>query len=150
MSKLTAQLDGVLRWVAYFIFLFLIGKGTWWLMNIPGQHMPPGYITERRVPELTGLGLFASPTECVTRRPMAEIQELKRRGERIHLNDDWDRPFWMHCPDGKEFEVRSAGEDGLLDTQDDFVSINKYPWDVSFEADVKRRTKPSWKSPDRR
>lgn len=38
-------------------------------------------------------------------------------------NDAWGRRMWLRC-DGHQLEVRSAGEDGVFDTEDDVTNCD--------------------------
>lgn len=81
----------------------------------------------------------AAPMDCERRRPVRDIETLIRvfGDDRPAYDDAWHRPLWMHCRNGR-FEVRSAGEDGQLDTEDD-IAEDEYPWDPHAKPIIKQQ-----------
>lgn len=54
-----------------------------------------------------------------------QINFLKADGNRVNSNgelvDPWGTPYFFHQLSGKEMEIRSAGPDGKMWTEDDLV-----------------------------
>lgn len=109
----------------------------------PKLIQPLPHKTQKLIHSAIFWSIEAKPTDCKKRRRLAELEFIANdpRGSWT-FDDSWGHPLWMHCHDGK-FEVRSAGEDGLLDTEDDITAYT-FPWDPAREALREREEAKQW------
>jgi hypothetical protein len=130
MSKPPSTTRLVWQWVVYFASLGFFGGAAWWLLYAyrPYSCSSPSIQTRQRVEEAAHWVLYAQPADCQRRRLLSEVERYGPEG----ALDAWQQPLWIHCPNGK-LEIRSAGDDGQLDTEDD-ITAYRYPWDAAREA----------------